>query len=267
MKEFTQSQDGGHKFEKIIQEKVFNLEYKNNNTDKYDISKLKNKFNDKENISIKSTNGSTIYCGDILRFFNYKFDENTINTIVVIKYKQDQSHKIVQTIYEINYNKELHRLLFGTITYKILEEYVNNVKQIPTKTKGKEAKKIFDYLKSKQEIQKKYNMKAIINPKVDSSQTRVQISIPHFDILCEKYIIKKSTNQLRNVIIPNINSEKRNRKNNKDKNTNKNKDKDNITKTKLIEICRNNKDKCKRYSKMKKSEIIILLNELNIPIN
>ena len=71
--------------------------------------------------------------------------------------------------------------------------------------KGEEAKKIFDYLSEKEKIIKKYNLKININPKVDSSQTRVQCSIKNFDTILSNFIIYKSfineTNKIRNKFI------------------------------------------------------------------
>ena len=96
-------------------------------------------------------------------------------------------------IYEIDYCKDLHKILFGNVTYQILEEYVNNVKKIPKKTSGDNAKVIFDYLTEKIKIKNKYNMKINISPKVDSSQSRVQCSISKFEELCKDFIKYESS--------------------------------------------------------------------------
>ena len=69
----SQSQAHGFTFENIVKEVVFGLPKEKNNTDTHDIPKHKNKFNSKENCSIKTTTNKTICCGDILRFNGYNF--------------------------------------------------------------------------------------------------------------------------------------------------------------------------------------------------
>ncbi len=138
------SQSHGFNWENIIRKNVFCLEEEKNNTDKYDIPKEKNKLNKNENISLKSTGSDCICMSDILRFYNYDF--NNKNTIILIKYSQNGENKTIQTIYEINYSKELHRHLFGDLLKQEIVNYVSNVKKIPQTVKGDEAKQIFDYL-------------------------------------------------------------------------------------------------------------------------
>ena len=124
-----QSQKHGFTFENSTRETIFDLPVEKNNTDKHDIPKQKNKYNKNENCSIKTTGSKTIYCSDILRFYNYDFNEQ--NRIIVIKYKQTQTEKIVENIYEIDYNSECHKLLFGNLPKEIIQKYVENVKSIP----------------------------------------------------------------------------------------------------------------------------------------
>ena len=209
-----QSQKHGFTFENSTRETIFDLPVEKNNTDKHDIPKEKNKYNNNENCSIKTTGSKTICCSDILRFYNYNFSEQ--NTIIVIKYKQTQTEKIVENIYEIDYNRECHKLLFGNLPKEIIQKYVENVKSIPRHIKGDEAKKIFNYLDEKKELKKKYTNIIQINPKVDSSQSRVQCSIPNFEENLKKFIKYKSTidkpNLLRGKqIINKIESNKRTR--------------------------------------------------------
>lgn len=190
-KQDGQSQKHGFTFENEIRTKVFDLKSKMNDTKKHDIPKDENKFNPNENISIKSTKSYNIDCGDIKRFYNYNFIEK--NTIIIIKYEQEINIKNIKIIYEIDYCRNLHKKLFGNLTFQVLEEYVNNVKRIPSKTSGDDAKVIFDYLTEKKRIQKEHNMMINISPKVDSSQSRVQCSIPKFEELCKDFITYKST--------------------------------------------------------------------------
>lgn len=188
-----QSQIHGFTFENSIRENVFNLPSESNNTDIHDIPKNKNIFNINENCSIKTTGSHTICCGDIIRFYNYNFDEQ--NTIIVVKYEQTQYEKIVKNIYEIDYNKECHMHLFGDLPKHILEEYVSEVKKIPKKIKGDKALDIYNYKYEKKKILDKYNFNIAINPKVDSSQSRVQCSIPNFTEKLKKFIKYKSSKE------------------------------------------------------------------------
>lgn len=200
-----QSQSHGFIFENIIKTEVFNLPDEKNNIEIHDIPCCKNKFNNNENISIKTTKSNTVYCGDILRFFNYDF--SNINTIIIIKYKQDENTKEIENIYEINYNKECHKLLFGNLTLDIIKNYNNYIKSIPNGNVSKEIKK--KYIQDKKLIQQEFETKIIIHPKVDSKkQRRVQCSIPNFLETLKKFIIYKTDclnkNIIRNVSITKI---------------------------------------------------------------
>ena len=54
-------------------------------------------------------------------------------------FKQTETQKIVKCIYEIDYNLECHKLLFGNLPKEIIENYVKGVKSIPTNIKGLET--------------------------------------------------------------------------------------------------------------------------------
>jgi len=193
-----QSQRHGFTFENSVRETLFNLPRETNNTEKHDIPKDKNKHNPNENCSIKTTGSGTICCGDILRFYNYDFSEK--NTIFVINYEQTDTEKIIKHIYEIDYNQECHKLLFGNLPKEVIENYVKCVKSIPTIIKGVEAKKIFNYLVEKKKLKKEYNNIIQINPKVDGSQSRVQCSIPNFEKKLKDFITYKSLHTKPNLI-------------------------------------------------------------------
>jgi hypothetical protein len=196
MKENKQSQNHGFKFEAMIREKVFDLQPNSNDTNIHDIPCQDNKFNPNENISIKTTGSNSICCGDILRFYNYDFRQ--VNTIIVISYKQIEDYKIIQNIYEIDYNKDCHNILFGNISKEDIEKYVKGVKSIPLNVKGSEAKNIYDYLNEKKKLSN--NNLLQINPKVDSKQSRVQCSIPKFKTTLEKFIRYMSPSEYPNII-------------------------------------------------------------------
>ena len=250
------SQSHGFNWENDIRKMVFCLEEEKNNTDKYDIPKEKNKLNKNENISLKSTGSDCICTSDILRFYNNDF--NNKNTIILIKYLQNGENKTIQTIYEINYSKELHTHLFGDLSEQEIINYVSNVKKIPGTVKGDKAKQIFDYLVEQKKIYNKHpTLKLNINPKVDSSQSRVQCSIDIKDIP-EEFI---RYNSIRDTSKPNfvrgkeinlsINSPPRKR--------------GDITVAKLKNICKENK--IKGYSKLNKEDLIDLLTNKNISYN
>lgn len=251
----NQSQKHGFINENYIRVHAFNLPIENNNTAIHDIPKDKNKYNLNENCSIKTTGSTTICCGDILRFYNYNLQEK--NTIIIIKYKQIENKKITENIYEIDYNEKCHKLLFGNLPKDIIENYITKVKSIPTKTKGKDAKEIFDYLNEKKKIEKDYPHTIQINPKVDGSQSRVQCSIVNFEktlkdfITCNSFNCYGRPNIFRNVeIIPTIISSKRPR--------------NEITCIELKKLCKDNK--IKKYSKLNKQNLIDLLKKNNINI-
>jgi hypothetical protein len=208
VEEFTQSQAHGLFRDSEIREKVFGLNACKNDTKKYDICCLENKFNSTENISIKTSSNNNIDCGDILRFYNGDFTNKY--TIILLRYVQIKlptNSKKIKEIIEIDYNIELRDYLFGTITEEILEDYVKAIKNIP---RGNETNKT--YLNEKIILQTKHNMNINISPKVDStSQRRVQCSIPKLDKILKLFpqnvISRTSEPIIRNVkILSEINS-------------------------------------------------------------
>jgi hypothetical protein len=216
--EFTQSQSHGLYWDNEIRQRVFGLKNEcKNDTKKYDIDCLENKFDKNENISIKTSGNNSIDCGDILRFYNGDFDKKY--TIILLRYRQIGDMKKIYQIMEINYSKKLRDILFGSISYTELEKYVDFIKSIPS---GKPDKRIkTQYKNMKQELQEKYNMKCNISPKVDSkSQRRVQCSIPNIDKLFVEYpqfVLSKSDKSIvRGIEIKcSIKSQKRLRNKNK----------------------------------------------------
>ena len=248
----TQSQKHGFTLENDIRVRVFGLKSEENNIDKHDIPKQKNKYDNNENCSIKTTCSETICCSDILRFYNYNFNEK--NTIIVIKYEQVDTLKILQHIYEIDYNAECHKLLFGDLSKEVIIKYICGVKTIPANVKGKEAIKIFDYKDEKKKLEQ-YNYKIQINPKIDSTQSRVQCSISNFEELLKNFITYKSPdefpNRIRGIdIISSIISPPRSR--------------GGFGVKKLKDMCRDNG--IKRYSGLRKTQLIDMLTKNNINV-
>ena len=250
----TQSQSHGFIWELQVKRKVFDIKTSSNNdTNVHDIPSLQNKFNKNEEVGIKVIGGKIIYCSDIARFFTYDFEKQ--NTIIVIQYNQDGKFKVINKIYEIDYNKKCHDLLFGNLPLKEITNYTNNVKSIPKKTKGDDAKAIFDYLDEKEELDKTYNFNIQINPKVDSSQSRVQCSIPNFTTLLKEFIVYESDIHKPNIIRGKeidrtIYSPKRQR--------------GGIKKDELQQLCKDNS--IKFNYKLKKQQLIDLLNSHNVTI-
>jgi hypothetical protein len=194
-----QSQSHGFLFENEIRKLIFELPVETNDTNIHDIPCHKNKFNANENISIKTTGSSTICCGDILRFYDYDFSKT--NTIICIQYQQTEYYKQIKHIFEINYNKECHKYLFGNITKDEMQIFVNNVKSIPVYTPRENILTFFDYKTAKQKLIENKNMHIQINPKVDSkNQRRVQCSITNFETTMQQFITYKSPTDCPNTI-------------------------------------------------------------------
>ena len=193
VEDFTQSQSHGLFWDSEIREVVFGLDACKNDTKKYDIYCSENKFNQEENISIKTSSNNNIDCGDILRFFNGDFTKKY--TIILIRYSQIGLLKKIKEIIEIDYNVELKNYLFGTITEEELNNYVKIIKNIPNGEANYEIKE--NYKQIKQYLQKQHNMKINISPKVDSkSQRRVQCSITKVDKILELFpqnVISRTT--------------------------------------------------------------------------
>jgi len=210
---FTQSQSHGLFWDNEIREKVFGLPPCKNDTTKYDISCQDNKFNNLENISIKTSGNNNIDCGDILRFFNGDFKKKY--TIILIKYLQIENKKCILEILEMDYNMELRNYLFGTITEEILKNYVSYIHSIPHGPVPQCIKE--NYKNIKNELQKTHYMNINISPKVDSkSQRRVQCSITNVNKLVQQFpniiISYTKSNIIRGIeITGTINSEPRKR--------------------------------------------------------
>jgi len=198
-----QVQRHGFVWENAIRRNVFFLPAENNHTGVHDITARENRFNNNENISIKTTGSNQIYMGDILRFFSYDFDER--NTLAIIEYRQIEHIKRIRRIYEIDYNHQCHRYLFGDCTYDELNEYVNYIKSIPPGRVDETVK--LEYKNRARTLERQHNMKITINAKVDSkTQRRVQCSVSNYVTLLEPYITYISPfeqpNLLRDIEIP-----------------------------------------------------------------
>ena len=173
-----QSQNHGFVFENQIRTKVFGMTSEKNDTGKHDIPKNRNKLNPNENVSIKMTGKSDICCGDILRFYDYDFAD--VNTMIIAQYTQSINKKTITRIIELDYNRNLHQYLFGTVTRDELSSYVDMVKSVP---RGKPSERLRkEILQKKKDIEKTHGMMIQISPKIDGgSQRRVQCRIKNID--------------------------------------------------------------------------------------
>lgn len=178
----NQSQSHGFIFENELRTKVFNLPSVINDKNIHDIEL------DDEYISIKTTKSSTINMGCIRRLSNYTFDRK--HTLVVIHYKQENNEKIVENIYEFDFNEECHKMLFGGLNKEDIEGYNKLIKSMEKKKCEKQSA---IYCREKQILQEKSNCELVINPKVDHSGKRVQASIPKFKTILKDYLKYEST--------------------------------------------------------------------------
>tara|TARA_Y100001958_G_scaffold93013_1_gene63485 strand:+ start:12894 stop:13739 length:846 start_codon:yes stop_codon:yes gene_type:complete len=186
-----QSQAHGFTWENDVR-RVFGLGEESNNTDIHDIPCEKNKFNAHENISIKVAGGSSIDCGDWIRMFNNGLDRSSSLTMIIIHYKQQGHQKVIRAIYEVDYNEECHKMLFGTLSLDDINAYDTHIKAIPSGEPGPDTRN--QYITMKNDLQKRHRMQCNISPKVDShNQRRVQCSIPHFTTTLQKFITYDST--------------------------------------------------------------------------
>jgi hypothetical protein len=203
--DYKQSQSHGFVFENEIRHKVFGLSTHTNDTNTHDISKKNNRFDLTENISIKTTGKNDVCCGDILRFYEYDFQDK--NTIILGKYVQTTEHKKITEILEIDYNADLHTILFGTITHDELKAYVSMIKSLSHGRVSKSTRA--EILKKKKELEIKHCMYIQISPKIDSNkQRRVQCRIRNIDDLINKhpeFLLSKSVSGvIRDVYIDTI---------------------------------------------------------------
>jgi len=186
-----QIQKHGFTFENEVRWREFGLPESSNSTSVHDIPKEDNTMNPSENVSVKTTGSMTICCGSVLNFMsNYDFDDT--NTIIVKRYVQDGDIKKTVRLYEINYNRECHALLFGNLPPDIVKEYVEGVSRIPTKVSGEDARKIYNWTEEKTRLLTGYTNKITINPKVSSNNSRVQCSISNFEEVLANFITYKS---------------------------------------------------------------------------
>lgn len=168
------NQNHGFLWEDEIKTKVFQFTAPTGYTDTHDISKEHNRFNPRENISIKVTGSGTVCMGDALRVFNYSPDE--VHTGIVLRYRQDGDTKTLSGVYELDLDNR--PLLWGSVTAEDIRALDSLVRSMPTGARDATLDRQISQLK------KELNSKSGVvrfNPKIDSgSQRRLQCSIPNF---------------------------------------------------------------------------------------
>lgn len=171
---FSQSQGHGLYWDSQIREKAFGLGRCVNDTKKHDIDWSENKLDASENVSLKTSGGDSIGCGDIMRFFDADFSKKY--TIILIRYAQRGAMKKIHEIVEIRYDERLRSYLFGSASLSDISAYASLVRSIPPGKASAEDKKA--YKDGKKALQSGFGMKITVNPKVDGkAQRRVQCTI------------------------------------------------------------------------------------------
>ena len=79
-----------------------------------------------KDVSIKTTNGNKVDCGDILRRMSEKEYE-----VIVGQYRQNGGYKVIHTQYTFIIKPEDYNKLWGNMKYELVEEYDTFIKSIP----------------------------------------------------------------------------------------------------------------------------------------
>lgn len=126
-------------------------------------------------VSIKTTKGSTISCGDLIRFYSHSVTNPF--TLLVGQYTQVVNIKRVHSIVEFYITQSIAPLLWGSLTYSVLEEFDHYIRSIPYGREGQLAHRSIWKAKRKELLHKYGGGIMKINPKIDSqTQRRVQCS-------------------------------------------------------------------------------------------
>jgi hypothetical protein len=177
----SESQLHGFLWERAIREDVFRVNPRNGYTSIHDIDKTENRFNESENISIKTMGKDTLFLGSASRILRYSSEE--VHTAIVIVYEQRGEAKRVTRVVEFSLDDK--RALFGDVTPDEVETLERMLKELP------KSGRVPAELRTESEAFKKYiNAKSgavQFNIKIDSkTQRRLQCSIPHFDAFLTK---------------------------------------------------------------------------------
>ena len=209
----TESQQHGFFWERHIRKHVFQIDPKNKYTCINDIDKLDNKFDNNENISIKTMGADTLFLGSARRILQYPDDEK--HTAIILFYNQRGDTKHITRVVEIPMDDK--RLFFGDVTLDEVIELETMIKALP-KTGSIPKEMRTEIEQKKNEMNKRTNNGVQFNIKIDSkSQRRLQCSIPKFDAFLtrnSRIILFDSPNAIvREVPIPETLESKRRARN------------------------------------------------------
>jgi hypothetical protein len=164
----------GFTWEAEIKTNVFGLDAAAPYTAVHDIDRSQNRFDANENISIKTTGGSTVCMGDALRILDY--EPGVLHTAIVVQYKQCADSKIIMCVYELDLGQR--ELLWGQVTREDVAELDALVRSMPRRQRVPEIDAAITAKKT--ELNAKSGLLKF-NPKIDSkTQRRLQCSIPKF---------------------------------------------------------------------------------------
>jgi len=154
------------------------------------------------NASIKTTGGSVIGCGDIVRFMNHCKQDSF--KLVIAKWEQINSNqKEYNKIYEFNFHPKFYSTIFGNLDEETIRPFVDYVKSIP---EGKKFQTINQpiWKRKRDEIIKKTNTGLIrIDAKIDSKrQRRVQCSLNLIDLLNTEIECSINNKDYQGIILP-----------------------------------------------------------------
>jgi len=168
------NQNHGFLWEDEIKNNVFGFTAPTGYTDTHDINKEYNRFNPRENISIKVTGSGTVWMGSALRVFNYSPED--IHTGIVIRYRQEGDSKVLSNVYELDLDNRA--LLWGSVTEEEVRSLDALVRSMPSRTRDVALdRRIKDM---KRELNARSGVMRF-NPKIDGgTQRRLQCSIPNF---------------------------------------------------------------------------------------
>tara|TARA_B100000401_G_scaffold16078_1_gene9883 strand:- start:71 stop:667 length:597 start_codon:yes stop_codon:yes gene_type:complete len=126
-------------------------------------------------ISIKTAQGNSVNCGDILsRRKEKEYD------MVVANYTQVEGKKVFHTEYTFHIKPEHEELLWGTMNYNLLNEFNDYIRAYDGTNADRDARK-----QERQEYQNQIqdqNALMKINPKLSGKQRRTQCTV-HIDKL------------------------------------------------------------------------------------
>lgn len=175
----TESQAHGFTWETFIKEKIYNVPDKAAYTRKNDIDSNENTF-DNCAVSIKTSGSVSVDMGDARRIFEGTSSGEPYR-MIVIQYTQDETHKNLKAILEIDLTNS-HQELFGDVSYQEISTLHETLKKIPA---GLPQNK--DYLEISDTMNKRMGALSV-RPKVDSKkQRRLQCSFNNIEHFCSVY--------------------------------------------------------------------------------